>query len=79
MMENKVLNPSQMHNFQSVGHTRVPPDKTRSSSNSCSCIVASAGDKNTLPMAFKSVHRTTILGELLTGSDSIAFVLRLSQ
>lgn len=67
VIENKVLNPSQMHDIQSGGHTWLPADKTLSSSNSCSCIVAFMGDKKTLPMAFKSFQCSPILGELLTG------------
>lgn len=64
VIENKVLDPSQMHDMQSGGHTWLLADKTLSSSNSCSRIVVSMGDKKTLPMAFKSFQCPPILGEL---------------
>ncbi len=80
VIENKVLNPSRMHDLQSVGHTWLLSDKTLSSSNSCSCIVMSVGDKKTLPMPFKSFQCSPILGELLTGAErDLLFVFRLGH
>lgn len=77
VIENKVLNPSRMHDIQSEGHTWLLADKTLSSSNSCSCIVASVGDKKTLPMLFKSFQCSPILGELLTeGRERFALCVR---
>lgn len=43
VIKNKVLNPSRTHDIQSVGRTWLLADKTLSSSNSCSCIVALVG------------------------------------
>lgn len=81
VIEDKVLDPSRMHDIQSVGHTWLLSDKTLSSSNSCSCIVASVGDKKTLPMPFKSFQSSPILGELLTGvrERNLLFVFRLGH
>lgn len=77
VIKNKVLNPSRMHDIQSVGHTWLHSDKTLSSSNSCSCIVTLVGDKKTLPMAFKSFQCFPILGELLTRAErDLLFVFR---
>lgn len=77
VIKNKVLNPSRMHDIQSVGHTWLHSDKTLSSSNSCSRIVTLVGDKKTLPMAFKSFQCFPILGELLTRAEwDLLFVFR---
>lgn len=69
-----------MHDIQSGGHTWLLSDKTLSSSNSCSSIVAAVGDKKTLPMPFKSFQCSPILGELLTGAEGdLLFVFRLGR
>lgn len=76
VIKNKVLDPSPMHDIQSVGHTWLLPDKTLSSSNSRSCIVVSVGDKETLPMPFRSFQCSLILGELLTRGVALCVCAR---